>query len=311
MESGSVAKSFLESIVEVLRGRIAEFIRYLCGRPACIQQGLAGEQEALFGQIAEDGGPEHFFKPAFELVFVETYGPCDLGEIGRGVEPLVDEIADGEEFLLVGRRFDERFPVMGVCGGGAAGFGAKNQQLDTFGEEEQLLQMAPVGMIGYLADQLLYGGVHCAPVFGKNGAPACQDMVRKMPEDIAGIVGKLQESVAGELDAEGFEFEGAVLDGHVEITRVQDIVMTADEMEIRVQLAAVEAVIAFEPDVQTNDVGMGAMRGEAGESMETGNGMAQTDAVDVPGAGVAGTLGSEEVLGVVHAIDAIPSGGGR
>jgi len=198
----------------VLGGGVAEFGADLRGSFFCILQVLPGKQEALFGEIAEDGSVEEFFEPAFELVFVQADGARDLGKIRWAIKPVVDEVSDGYQFLFIGGHFYELWFLLH---GAVAGFRAEDEQFDAFGEEEELLKVSFVGMVDDLVDHLLDSGVHRAPFVGEDGAFTLKDVVGEAFEQVAGIVREPQEGVARELDPKGFEFQGAGFHGHVEI----------------------------------------------------------------------------------------------
>jgi len=65
--------------------------------------------------------------------------------------------------------------------------------------------------------------------------------------------------------------------------------VAADEVESGVELPVAEAVVSFETEVETDDVGHGAGGGEFGEGVEFGDRVAHADTIDLPGEGVAGT----------------------
>ena len=90
----------LEGIVEVLGGRITQFVGDFSGRFVGIEQVAAGQQEALGGEVAEDGGLEGLFEAAFELEFIQAYFFRYFGEIGRAGNPFIDEIAGGDNLFL-------------------------------------------------------------------------------------------------------------------------------------------------------------------------------------------------------------------
>ena len=102
---------FLESVVEVLGGGVAKFEGDLGGGLGGIEEVAAGEVEALGGEVAEDGRLECLLEAAFELVFVETDGFCDLGQAWRAVDTGVDEVPGGEDLFLIGGGFEES----GLC----------------------------------------------------------------------------------------------------------------------------------------------------------------------------------------------------
>ena len=86
--------------------------------------------------------------------------------------------------------------------------------------------------------------------------------------------------------------------------------MTADEVEGGVELFMVKAVIAFETDVEADDVIGAAGGGEAGEGVKCGDGVAHADAVEFPEEGVAGAGVGDDVLGGGHAAPKIRVSGG-
>jgi hypothetical protein len=91
-----------EGVVEVLGGSIAEVEGYFGGGFVGIEQVPFSEQEALCGEIAEYGGLEGLFESPLQLIFVEPDGCRDLGEAGRAVDTLVDEVAGGDDLFLIG-----------------------------------------------------------------------------------------------------------------------------------------------------------------------------------------------------------------
>ncbi len=97
-----MAEMLFEGVVEVLGGSIAEVEGYFGGRLVGIEQVSSGQEEALCGEIAEYSGLEGLFKTALQLVFVEPDGCRDLGEAGRAVDALVDEVTGGDDLFLVG-----------------------------------------------------------------------------------------------------------------------------------------------------------------------------------------------------------------
>ena len=83
--------------------------------------------------------------------------------------------------------------------------------------------------------------------------------------------------------------------------------MAADEVKVSIQLLVVKAIIATETDMEPDHVGVVIAGAEAGEVIETGDGMAHTDAVDFPCEGVAGSGIGDEVLFVLH-LTGVPEG---
>ncbi len=151
-----------------------------------------------------------------------------------------------------------------------------------------------------LVDDLLYGGVDGAPLIGQEGAVSIYDLVGEFFEPVVGILSEPEEGLARELDAEGLQFEGAVFHRHFEVFRVEDIVMAADKVESGVELAVVETVVAFEAEVQADDVSIRAAGVETGERIEFGDGVAHADAIEFPGDGIAGAGLGLEVLAILH-----------
>jgi len=113
-------------------------------------------------------------------------------------------------------------------------------------------------------------------------------------------LGEFQEGFSRKLNAKGFQFEGPVVDGHLEILRVENIVMAADEVEGAVELAVLKTIVSPQADVEADDVGHGAGGGEFGKGMESGDSVAHADAVEFPGEGVAGAgVGLEMIIGLM------------
>lgn len=153
-----------------------------------------------------------------------------------------------------------------------------------------------------LVNDLLYSGVDGAPLIGQEGVFAVHDLVGEFFESVVSILSEPEEGLPRKLDAEGLEFEGPVFHGHFEVFGVEDIVVAADEMEGGVELAIMEAVVAFEAEVQADDVGVGAAGVETGERIEFGYGVAHADAIEFPGDGIAGTGLGLEMLAILHAV---------
>lgn len=97
-----MAEMSFERIIEVLGGGIAEVEGYFGGGLVGIEEVSFGEEEALSGEVTEYGGLEGLFESPFQLVFIEPDGCGDLGEAGRAVYPLVDEVTGGDDLFLVG-----------------------------------------------------------------------------------------------------------------------------------------------------------------------------------------------------------------
>jgi hypothetical protein len=155
-------------------------------------------------------------------------------------------------------------------------------------------------VIEYLPHHLLDGRAHGSPFFGQHCAVARLDPIRKTAKAVVRISGHAKEGIAGELNTEGLQLGRTVLDSHIEIFRVKEIMMSADEVEITVELPVVPAVIAFEPDVKPNDIAMQAMCAIARQAIETRDGVSHADTVEFPGAGITGALGRDEMLLVAH-----------
>ena len=125
-----MAEMLFEGVVEVLGGGIAEVEGYFGGCLVGIEQVSFGQEEALCGEIAEYGGLEGFFKTPLQLVFVEPDGCRDLGEAGRAVDALVDEVTGGDDLFLIGGRFEISLFLFGCQ---EAGFGTQDEDFDAFG----------------------------------------------------------------------------------------------------------------------------------------------------------------------------------
>ena len=152
-----------------------------------------------------------------------------------------------------------------------------------------------------LVDDLLYGGVDGAPLIGQEGAVSVDDLVGEFFKPVVCVLSEPEESLPRKLDAEGFQFEGPVFHCHFEVFRVKDIVMAADKVESGVELAMVETVVAFEAEVEADDVSVRTAGVETGERIEFGDGVAHADAVEFPGNGIAGAGLGLEVLAILHA----------
>src|SRR6185437_2221316 len=291
-------ETFFKGVIEMLRRGIAEFRGDLGSRLLCILKVLTSQEQALFGEIAEDGSPEQLFEPAFQFVFVKTHGPGDLGEVGWRIEPLVDQFADGVELFFVAGVFDElRFLLHGLV----AGFGAEDEELDAFGKKEQLLKIPLVRVLDDLADHLLNGGVDGAPLARKDRAPTLYDGICESLQGVARVAGELQEGLAGELDAKGLELEGVRIDSHVELAGIENIMMPAYEVEILVQLLVVKAIIAAKAEVQADDIVAMVAGAKTTRLVEPGDGMAKLNTIDLPEEGIAGAGFGDELLSVLHA----------
>lgn len=97
----SVAEMFLECVVKMLRCGIAKILRNFGSSLFGIGKVLMGQVEALLCKVAEDGCLENFFEAPLQLVFVEADCFCDLRQVWRAMEAAVDQIAHGQNLLLV------------------------------------------------------------------------------------------------------------------------------------------------------------------------------------------------------------------
>jgi hypothetical protein len=117
-----MAEMLFEGVVEVLGGSIAEVEGYFGGCLVGIEQVSFGQEEALGGEVTEYGGLEGLFKPPLKLILVEPDGCRDLGEAGRAVDALVDEVTGGDDLFLVGGSLQVNLFLIGLIGGQQTGF---------------------------------------------------------------------------------------------------------------------------------------------------------------------------------------------
>ena len=215
----------------MLGSSVTKLAGYLSGSFLCIQQILVGQEKALFGKVAENGSVKGFLETSFKLVFVETHGAGNLGEIGGVVETLVDEVPNSNDLFLVGTGL---YKFLLFVHGEMAGFGAKDEEFDALGEQEQLLKVSAVAIVDNLVYDLLDRRVDGAPLVGEDDAFAVYDMVGELLEEVRRVLGKAKEGLAGELDAEDFQLEGMIVHCHVEILRVHDVMVAADKMKVSI-----------------------------------------------------------------------------
>lgn len=72
-------------------------------------------------------------------------------------------------------------------------------------------------MVDDLADDLLDGGIDGAPLVREHDGLSAGDMVCKSFEQVIGIMGEPKKGLTGKLDAKGFQLQGMVFDGHIEV----------------------------------------------------------------------------------------------
>ena len=232
----------LKGIIEVLRGGIAQLEGDLGSRLVRVEQIATGQQQALFGKVAEDCRLEGLLKPALQFIFIQAHYFSYFGQAGRAVDPFIDQVARGDDLLLVRGVF---YKDLFFAGSTVTGFGAQDEDLYAFREQEQLLEITGIAVMDDLIDYLLHGGIDGPPLIGQQNAFPIDDPFGKALQEIVGILGEPEEGLSWKLYPKGLQLKGPVLDGHVEILRVEDIVVAADEIEGGVELGLPEAIVTF------------------------------------------------------------------
>jgi len=122
----------------MLGGGISQFVGYFGGRFFRIAQVLTGQEQALLGKVAENSGLEGFFKSSLQFIFIQSHGPGYFGQVGRTMDPLIDQVPDGDDLLFIRLAFykDLFFSGGGMDSSEVAGLGAQDQQLYAFGEKK-------------------------------------------------------------------------------------------------------------------------------------------------------------------------------